>query len=230
MINAILIDLDDTLLDFHRSEADSLRTALLSFGIDPRPDRLALYSRINMDQWKKLEKRETTRPKLLVDRFRLFLESLSCEVDPVALGKCYESLLAESVFLLPDSLELLDRLVKDYRLYLASNGIYPVQQGRIKKAGLEKYFSDRFVSEKIGYDKPDPRFFEEAFHRIPDFCREKTLIFGDSLSSDIQGGINAGITTVWYNPKKLPTTTVRPDFETANQLGLLDVLKQINQA
>ena len=113
--------------------------------------------------------------------------------------------------------ELLENLCKKYNLYVITNGITKVQKGRIKSANLKKYFKDIFISEEIGYDKPSIEYFEHCFERIEDFKKENAVIIGDSLSSDIQGGVNAGVKTIWFNPKgEKNNSSVKPDYEVSD--------------
>ena len=204
MIKHVLLDLDDTSLDFHKAERLALAKTLRQFGIEPTEECTARYSEINRSCWQKLERGELTRPEVLLGRFELFLKEFPADARAEELKKCYEANLSEGHYYMPGAEELLDTLYPLYDLYLASNGAAHVQAGRIKSAGIAKYFKDMFVSEKIGADKPSRAFFDAAFARIEGFCPECAVIIGDSLSSDIMGGINAGIATVWYNPKGLP--------------------------
>ena len=122
--------------------------------------------------------------------------------------------LAQNAHLVEGAREMLEELHKNYRLYIASNGLVKIQESRLKLANIEHYFSDVFTSQRNGASKPNLEFFEYCFARIPDFKREETIIVGDSLTSDIKGGINAGLRTVWFNKYKMKNTTdIRPDFE-----------------
>ena len=97
--------------------------------------------------------------------------------------------------------------------YIVSNGNLSVQNGRIASAGIAGYFEEIFISQKIGFDKPRKEFFDACFARIPGFDRQRSIIVGDSLTSDIRGGINAGIKTCWYNPRgKAARADIRPDY------------------
>ena len=105
-------------------------------------------------------------------------------------------------------------LSKKYRLFLASNGTASVQKGRMTSANLYRFFEKSFVSQEIGHNKPSREYFEAAFAMIPGFDKSKCLMVGDSLTSDIRGGINAGIKTCWVNPNHLPRRPdINPDFE-----------------
>ena len=214
MIRNVLLDLDDTLLDFKRAEAIAIRATMSEIGIDPTDENVALYSRINRSCWEKLELGEFTREEVLHRRFDMFFEALGRTGDADATQRMYEYKLSLGAFYLDGARELLDELYGKYRLYLATNGIVNVQKRRIADSGIGKYFDGIFVSERIGYNKPDKRFFDLAFSEIPSFELSETVIVGDSLTSDIKGGINANIKTVLFNPKRLTNTTdIIPDYE-----------------
>ena len=199
MKNIILIDLDETLLDFKADEKAALTKTLTTLGIEPSKDTLELYSRINSAQWKRLEKREITREQVKENRYRLLFEALGKDTDPQKANEIYEKELAKQGRLLSGAREALERLYGKVRLFIASNGTVDVQNGRINNTGIGKYFEKAFFSEKIGFEKPDKRFFDACFAQIPNFKKENAVIIGDSLSSDSLGGKNAGITTVWLN-------------------------------
>lgn len=200
-IQNFFFDLDDTLFDFHAAEHRAVSLTLTHFGIAPTEEMCALYSKLNLEQWKRLEKGEITRAEVKINRFARFFEQTGLAVKPEDAAKFYETRLSEGYFFLPGALELIQSLYGRYRLYIVTNGTARVQQGRIADAGIEKYFDGIFISELIGADKPSKAFFEACFEKIPDFHKEKTVLVGDSLSSDIRGGKNAGLFTVWYNPR-----------------------------
>jgi 2-haloacid dehalogenase len=226
VIRNVLFDLDDTLLDFHRAEAEAIRHTLREFGINPTDETVALYSKINRSCWAKLETGEYTREEVLHRRFDILFQTLGVEGDAHETQKLYEYRLSLGAYYLDGAEDLLDELFGKYRLYLATNGIVNVQSRRIKDSGIGKYFDGIFVSERIGYNKPDKRFFECAFLEIPDFKLEETVIIGDTLTSDILGGINAGIKTVYFNPKNRKNDTgITPDYEIGTLADLTELLK-----
>ena len=227
MIRNILFDLDDTLLDFHRAEAEAIRYTLKEFGIDPTDENVALYSKINRSCWEKLELGELTREEVLHRRFDILFDTLEISGDSHATQKLYEYRLSLGAYYLDGAEALLDEFYGKYRLYLATNGIVAVQSRRIKDSGIGKYFDGIFVSERIGYNKPDKRFFEAAFSEIPDVNLDETVIIGDSLTSDIKGGLNAGIKTVFFNPRGLKNNTgIIPHYEIRS---LSELPKLINE-
>ena len=228
MIRNVLFDLDDTLLDFHRAEAEAIRHTLRQIGIDPSDENVDLYSRINRSCWAKLETGEFTRDEVLHRRFDMLFDSLGVVGDSHETQKLYEYRLSLGAYYLDGAKELLDTLYGKYRLYLATNGIVNVQARRIEDSGIGKYFDGIFVSEKIGYNKPDKRFFDYAFSEIPSFLHAQTVIVGDTLTSDIKGGINAGIKTVYYNPNgRKNDMGIHPDYEIGSLGELIKLLEEM---
>lgn len=226
MFKFVLMDLDDTLLDFHSSEAWALKNALSSHGVDSSEKTVARYSEINDSLWKKLEQGKITRERLLVERFEILFSELGADCSAHETWKMYESYLSKTHFFVPHAKELLEDIYNEYELYIVSNGTASVQHGRIACSELSKYFRGIFISQEIGINKPQKGFFDYCFNKIPDFLKEKTIIVGDSLTSDIKGGNNAGIQTCWYNPRgiKCPDD-VTANYEIKDILQLKNILK-----
>lgn len=200
MYKYIFIDLDDTLLDFHKAESIAVSRALRESGVEPTPARVQRYSQVNKLHWQMLERGELTRQEVLVQRFACLFRELGLDADAEACQERYEEYLCIGHYFIDGAQELLDYLHPKYRLYLASNGTARVQDARLESSGIGHYFSDIFISQRIGADKPSLEFFHSAFARIPDFDPTRAMIIGDSLTSDIRGGNNAGIATCWFNP------------------------------
>lgn len=228
MIKSILLDLDDTILDFHKAERIALTSTLNKIGILPSEETLALYSRINQAHWKRLEIGELTRHEVLHGRFTELFKTLGVTGDCYVAQRIYEWELGTGHYFLDGGPELLDALYAKYDLYLASNGTDIVQTRRIESAGIGKYFKELFISQRIGFDKPNPEYFKRCFERIPDFKREETVIIGDSLTSDIKGGILAGIKTVWFNPKgSIAPNELKPDFDVRTLYEIPDIIDKM---
>lgn len=229
MIRNVLFDLDDTLFDFHKAEKIALTKTLVHFGIDPTEETLALYSTINAAHWKRLELGEISREEVKVGRYRELFKTIGVECDPVKATAYYESMLAIGHYFMPGAPELLEELYRKYRLYIVSNGTAKVQEGRIGSSGIAKYMEGIFISQILGANKPDKQFFDICFAEIPDFSLGETVIIGDSLSSDIKGGINAGITTVWFNPKGIENDSdIKPDYTIKELSEVPGLLSQIS--
>ncbi len=209
MLTTIFFDLDDTLLDFTRAEAVALRKALTEVDAPAADAVLDRYHIINQRQWELLEEGVLTREEVLTSRFAILFEELGVSADAKDTCDRYEGHLAEGHWFRPGAEELLRRLAPEYDLYLASNGAAAVQNSRLESAGIAPYFKGIFISEELGADKPSRAFFDACFAAIPGFDRKTALMVGDSLTSDIRGGINAGLHTCWFNDREKPS---RPDI------------------
>ncbi len=228
MIEFLLLDLDDTILDFHKAERIAIAKTISAFGVEATEAVLARYHVINKLHWEMLERGELTRAEVLVNRFVQLFSEMGVSVDPQAVAKAYEKNLSIGHYFLPGAEESVERLSKKYKLYLVSNGTASVQKGRMTSANLYRFFREVFVSQEIGYNKPAKEYFDRCFARIPGFDPKKALIVGDSLTSDIQGGINAGITTCWVNPDHLPCKPgICPDYQIEALSQLEELLEKL---
>ncbi len=214
MYEYLFLDLDDTILDFRKAERIAIGRLMEHYGLEPTDERRQRYHEINNWHWQQLEQKKMTRDEVLEGRFVVFFRELGVDVDKFAVARLYEEYLSQGHWFLPGAEEAVERLSKKYRLYLASNGTASVQKGRMTSANLYRFFERSFVSQEIGHNKPSREYFEAAFAMIPNFDKAKCLMVGDSLTSDIQGGINAGIKTCWVNPTHAPgRENIQPDYE-----------------
>ena len=228
MTEFLFIDLDDTILDFHKAEKIALEKTFRFFGLEPTESVMTRYKEINLVHWQMLERKELTRDQVVVGRFQQLFDEYGISADPAQVAYRYEDDLSIGHYFLPGAEEALKSLSQKYKLYLASNGTAKVQAGRLKSANISHYFEKIFVSQEIGANKPDRVYFDRCAQQIPGYDPQKAMIVGDSLTSDIQGGINAGIKTVWVNPEHKPHPAhITPDhqIESLSQLeSLLDTL------
>ena len=214
MVEFLFLDLDDTILDFHKAERIAISKTIRDFGAEPTETVLERYHLINKWHWEQLELGRMTREEVLVGRFSMLFQEQGIDVDAVAVARDYEKNLSIGHYFLPGAEETVDALSKKYRLFLASNGTASVQKGRMTSANLYRFFEKVFVSQEIGHNKPSKAYFDSCFAQIPDFDPERAMIVGDSLSSDILGGINAGIRTCWVNPNHaVAKNGITPDYE-----------------
>ena len=221
----LFFDLDDTLLDFHKAEAWALRQALRRSGVEPTDAIAARYSEIYQSQWELLEEQKITRQQVLVRRFQLLFQELGVNASCEKTQECYENMLAKGHDFMPGAQELLETLKGKYEMYLISNGTAMVQDARLRDSGMEQYFKGIFISERVGVDKPQKEFFDRSFAAIPVFDPGQAMIIGDSLTSDIRGGNNAGVQTCWYNPKHKPRRAdIHVDYEISELMELPKLL------
>ena len=206
MITTVLWDVDGTLLDFQAAESAAVRTLFREFGLGECTDEMIRrYSAINVTWWERLERNEITKPRVLVGRFEQFFSEIG--VDPriaPAFNERYQFCLGDTIVYRDDSLDLIRSLRGKVRQYVVSNGTVVAQSKKLRLSGLGELMDGVFLSEKLGVEKPNAGFFDQVFAAIPPAGPDEILIVGDSLTSDIRGGISAGIQTCWYNPGKKP--------------------------
>ena len=188
----VLFDADNTLLDFDAAENKALADTLREYGIEPDAETVQTYRTINEELWKQLEKGQIRREKLMSERFTRFLKAVNAAGNGVEMNRCYLDHLSSH----PD----LSELSEVATLAIVTNGFDKVQSRRVAESGIAPLLEDVFVSEKLDSEKPNRKIFDAALRSLGVENREHVLMVGDSLSSDIQGGINAGLDTCWYNP------------------------------
>lgn len=224
----VLLDMDNTILDFDMAERVAIGRTFTALGVPFNDDTIKRYNLINIQHWEMLERGLLTRQEVLVNRFKTLFDEIGSDCDPFLTQEMYETLLAEGHWFMPGAEKMLEDLYSQYRLFVCSNGTTAVQAGRVKSAGIGHYFEKIFVSEFMGCNKPSREYYECCFAEIPGFDRHRTIMVGDSLSSDIQGGINAGIKTCWYNPKgKSLTGSAAPDYEIQELSQLSGLLQSV---
>ena len=206
MVKAILWDVDGTLLDFSAAEKAAIRKLFGEFGLGECTDEMvARYSAISSGYWKKLERGEITKAEVLVGRYRDFFSELGIDTALAApFNARYQIALGDTVIYRDDSLDIVKSLRGRVNQYVVSNGTIIAQTKKLERSGLGQWMDGIFLSERLGAEKPSPQFFRQVFAALPDIPPSDMLIVGDSLTSDMQGGLNAGVPTCWYNPQSLP--------------------------
>jgi 2-haloacid dehalogenase len=196
----LLFDADDTLFDFPRAEANALKWTLDELGIPSQPGYFEIYARCNLTVWKEFERGLVTSTELRTKRFHLFFEEVRIAADPEIVSPLYLRNLALGTDLLPGAKEVVRSLMPRFHLVLVTNGLADVQWPRLQRSALADCFEAVFISEEIGAAKPARAYFDAVFGAIGNPPKNEVLIIGDSLSSDMRGGIDYGIDTCWYNP------------------------------
>ncbi|MFZ4622011.1 MAG: YjjG family noncanonical pyrimidine nucleotidase [Bacteroidota bacterium] len=225
MYKLVLADADDTLFDFSATEHSAVERTFagMDAGI-PHEELIAEYHRINKILWKEVEVGTMDTKRLRSERFRRLFNELKLPHSPVEYGERYIGYLSEGTTLLEGAEELCRLWSARCPLVIVTNGIADVQRARIERSVIRPYISGIIISEEVGASKPDARMFEAAFACVGHTGKQSAVMIGDSLTSDIQGGMNFGIDTCWYNPKGLPNTLEK---EPTYQVQSLSELKSI---
>ena len=223
----LLFDVDGTLLDFSASEKKALAKTFAEYSL-PFTDAVYQWHLVNNAKlWQDYEKGIIDRKTVLYTRFVRLFEHFGYVGDGAAFEDSYRCNLNHSCEVFPEAPEVVQTLNKTHALYIVTNGVASTQEIRIADSGLKPYFKDIFISEHLGSQKPQKAFFEQCFARIPDFDPALALIIGNSLTSDIKGGNNAGIETCWFNPTGEENhTDAKVDYEIRSLKELYDLLAE----
>ncbi|MCI5920006.1 MAG: YjjG family noncanonical pyrimidine nucleotidase [Roseburia sp.] len=231
MIKTILWDVDATLLNFELAEKAAMEKCFSMFEMgECTQEMLSRYSKINRSYWQRLERGELTKPEVLVGRFEEFFGKEGLPVEKAkAFNEEYQVRLGDTVFFHDNAYELIKELQGKVKQAIVTNGTVVAQERKLEKSGLNKLITDIFISDQIGAEKPSPKFFEKVWEELGPYKKEEVMIVGDSLTSDMQGGNNAGIRCCWYNPKGLKNeTSVHVDYEITNLWQVKDILSNEN--
>ena len=222
----LLFDLDHTLLDFDAAEDIALTHLLKEEGVEEIQVYKDYYVPMNKALWKDLEQKKISKQELVNTRFSRLFAHFGVEKDGAYLAEHYQFFLSKQGQIFPGVEDLLKNLIhQGYELYAATNGITTIQAGRLEQSGIATFFKEIFISEQLHTQKPDAAFYEKIGARISNFDKKYALMIGDSLSADIQGGNNAGIDTIWYNPHHLENKSLaQPTYEVDSYQALLDCL------
>ncbi|EUJ59250.1 YjjG family noncanonical pyrimidine nucleotidase [Listeria fleischmannii] len=222
--DTLLFDVDDTLLDFKKAEDDALVKLFESEGVSDATLLTVQYKKLNQSLWKAFERGEISRDEVIQTRFAKLFAMHGQTVNGVLLENTYRGFLEEGHEKISGAAELLTQLAPHYALFVVTNGVSKTQYRRLRDSGLDIFFQKIFVSEDTGYQKPQTEFFDYCFARIPHFDKEKTLLIGDSLSSDIRGASLSGLDSCWFNPDHL---TARQDEKPTYEIHALSELLNI---
>jgi len=206
MYKYLLWDVDGTVLDFLASEAYAIRFLFEKYNIGKCSDEmLKMYSDINRKYWQKLERGELTKPEILIGRFREFFEIIGADTAIVEdFNRDYQIKLGDYAVFVDNAEYILKSQKGRYTIAAVTNGTKVAQERKLRLSGLDEIFDAVFISENIGAEKPNKEFFDYVFEKLGITNKKEVLIIGDSLTSDIKGGADAGIDTCWFNPQHNP--------------------------
>ncbi|CAM4277997.1 YjjG family noncanonical pyrimidine nucleotidase [Erysipelothrix aquatica] len=222
----ILLDIDNTLLDFTASQDIAFGKLLNDLGI-PYSDALKeKYLTINHQLWHDHEAGHIPKETIMEQRFARSFEDYEVNMSGYEMDDKFRQHVENHPILMPNAKELLAKITDKYTLAIVTNGISRTQHKRLHNVGIHDIFEAIVISSDVGATKPSPVFFDYTFKQLPHADKTTTLIIGDSLSADIQGGNRAGITTVWYNPKQIENTSnIIPDYEITDLMELLSIVE-----
>ena len=228
MIKVVLFDIDNTILSFDAQEESSLKKSFKHFSLgEISSSMIEEYDLINNKYWEKYERGEIKKDKVLIERFKEFFSNHNITCNPVEFNKYYEDHLADTIVFNDDAFELLKYLKAKVKIYAVTNGSVDVQTKKLNKSKLVKVFDEVFISDVMKVQKPNVRFFNYLYKRIEKVEKNEILIVGDSLSSDMLLGINAGIKTCWYNPKnKNNSLHLKLDYQITSLMQVIDIVNE----
>lgn len=227
MATDFLLDADETILDFPRSSRESFAYAMEQAGLARLAPAFAKFRAINDGLWKEYERGTMPKNRLVVERFSRFFAEAGVRADAAAVNRLYFGKLCATGYLLPGAGEFLNELKARGKIFLITNGTPPAQYGRLDSLGIRGLFDGIFVSDEIGFAKPSVRFFEYVFAHAPT-SRERSIVIGDSLSSDIAGANNAGIRSILYAPGGRPEGAEAANYVAQSYMQILEILDSLH--
>lgn len=220
----LYFDLDNTILDFTSTEYNAIKQLLKLHNLPNSDDIIAKYSEINQSWWERFEKGEIKKQEIFAGRFKTFLQFYNLKGDAQQMAQDYFEFLAAGHDVVEGAEKVLKYLKENnYTVCITTNGVSRTQYRRIDECGLKDYFDYVFVSEDAGHQKPEKEYFEYAMANSAEKDKDKILVIGDSLSSDILGGINFGVDTCWFNAKG-KKASIKPTYEITNIMQICDIL------
>jgi len=221
----LLFDADDTLFDYGQAEAGALRLTFEQLGVRFDPAYLPVYQRINRQIWQDFEQGKISAEALRTKRFELLFGAIGVSMDAERFSAAYLPNLATQSELTEGALEVVRALHSKYQLAIITNGLRDVQRPRLAQSAIRDYVADIVISEEVGAVKPERAIFDAAFQRMGQPGKDEVLLIGDSLTSDIAGGINYGLDTCWFNPEgKARRDGLVITYEIHRLIELLEIL------
>ncbi len=224
MYEIILMDLDNTILDFESAEKSGIKKIIDSTGLTYHNDMLYAYQKINSTLWQELELGLRSKESVLHSRFESFFSSYGINVDGKEIENLYRLHLNTSYELVPHAVETLSALKQaGKKIYSASNGVFETQMSRLEKSGIMHFFDGHFISDIAGFEKPSPYFFDYCTSHIKDTPLKNMLMVGDSPTSDIAGALGYGIDSCFFAFHK-EKTCKEATYSITSLLELLNIV------
>ncbi len=222
----LLFDADNTLLNSSKAFPLAIKESFEAINVECSQALMERYESINNKYWIQFEKGEISLEQIKKERFSTILSGLDIDYEPEAFNLLYLNKLVECTELYEGTIRVLDQLKPHFRMSIITNGMREAQRPRLHKTKITEYFESIIVSDEIGQSKPDIAFFDYTFNSIENPPnKEKTLVIGDGLSSDIQGGINYGLDTCWISNGRENTSKLEATYEIASIRDLPGILR-----
>ncbi|MFI3206067.1 MAG: YjjG family noncanonical pyrimidine nucleotidase [Clostridia bacterium] len=223
----LLFDNDMTLMNFENDKNIAFKQTFLAMNFKEEYSEKLLksYSLCNQKWWDKLEKNECTREELFIGRFNDFFKENNLTCDAEKINKIYRQNLGKNNSLLDGAEKLIEDLSKNYKIFIITNGNTIEQKSRLKNSPIYKFIEKIFISEEIGFAKPDKKFFEYIFQNSEIENKSDCIVIGDSLSSDIKGANNSELDCIWFNPKGTSQSDLKINYTAKNYAEIREILK-----
>ena len=231
MYKIILLDIDDTLFDYPKTASYAIKKVFEDFGYFDKDNVSEFeeikkeYNTINYLLWRKLEIGEIDMDTLKTERFKMLFEKMKIDYNIKDFSRQYLKRMGEGAFLFEGTEKLCEYLYKKYKLGIITNGMKEVQYSRVNNSTIGKYIDKIIVSDDVGISKPNAEIFEYALREMGHNNKKDVIMVGDSLTADIQGGINFGIDTCWINLKnKEADEKIKPKYAVTRLEEIYDIL------
>lgn len=198
MIKAVLIDIDDTIFDFEKCSKNSFLKTLEKFNLKFKEEDFSYFNKVNDILWTKQKLGEINIKEVFIKRDYLMGKYFNLDIEKGLFNDLFVKFLYDEIEMVDGIEDLLLYLSDKYKIFTASNGIFKMQENRLKKSNLDKYFDNVFVSDKIGFEKPDKKFFQKIMD-LTKFSNDDLIMIGDSIKSDIIGAKNSKIKSIYFN-------------------------------
>lgn len=223
----IFLDFDDTIVDFFDAEEKAFYNMAHQYHHFPSEKDFLHFRKVNQAHWEAFQQNKLTKEQVLSHRFINYFKDYQIEVNGKEADEIFRDELAKAPLKFFDhTIQTIEQLQHNHCLYIVTNGVTITQQRRIAQTNFNEIFDGIFISEQTGYQKPMPQFFDYIFEKIGENEREQSIIVGDSLTSDIMGGLNANIATCWFNKRnKINQTDIQPHYEISDLSELIDIVE-----
>lgn len=223
MIKAVLIDIDDTIFDFEKCSKNAFKKTLKKLDLSYKEKDFSYFNKVNDILWTKQKLGNINIEEVFIERSNMMSKYFGLDIEKEIFNNLFVEFLYDEIEMIDEVEGLLSYLSDKYQIFAASNGVYDMQVNRIKKSNLDKYFKDIFVSDKIGFEKPDKRFFQKIMN-FTKFSNNDLIMIGDSIKSDIIGAKNSNIKSIYFNKENKKNSDKNFTYQVKNLSEIKKIL------